>query len=444
MKQVTLILFMSLLLAIIIPSNSSAAFNLQAMIDQAEEGAVIQLENKTYEGNITIDKPIEMIGSKKTVIKGDGTGNVISVHAPKVKIRNLTVTGGGMDRNSSEEYAGIKLYTNGNLLDEITIQNSFHGVYLSQAHENTIRRVHITGKGNNAIANQGNGIHVYYSNQNLLKENTIEGTRDGMFFDYSNDNLIEKNTISHTRYGLHYMYSDRNQFKNNIFTFNTGGAAIMNSNHLLLSNNQFIFNYGHRSFGLLLLSANHIEVRDNLFFLNQRGLYIDQSTDNKIINNQITKNQIGIELWASSNDQIFSKNQIDENTIPAVTLGGKGQNVWHKNGTGNDWGSSFPLIDLDQNKIGDTQVSYQSSIYQLIEDQELTYLFLKSPAIKGYEKMNELLHKEEVMFEDPYPLVGGKPPVPWKQLIAGLIVLLILIKGRNLLCIIFGRNGRKI
>lgn len=443
MKQITLFLFAACLFTIIIPSPSSASFDLQAMIDQAKEGAVIQLKNQTYNGNITIDKPIEIVGSEKTVIKGDGTGNVISVHAPKVKLRKLTVTHGGMDRNSAEEYAAIKLYTNQNLVDDITVENSYHGIYLSQAHENTIQRVHISGLGKNEIANQGNGIHVYYSNQNKLIENTIEGTRDGMFFDYAHNNYIEKNTIRHTRYGLHYMYSDHNQFINNVFTFNTGGAAIMNSNHLSLTNNQFVFNYGHRSFGLLLLSANNIDITDNLFFLNQRGLYIDQSTNNKISGNQISKNQIGIELWASSNLQIFTNNHFNENTIPAVSLGGQGQNVWHENGIGNDWGKSFPLIDLNQDQIGDEKVSYHSSLHQLIEKQELTYLFLKSPAIKGYEKMNELLHKEALMFEDPYPLIGKKATVPWLVLSFGLAVLLIILKGRNLLCITFGRNGRK-
>ncbi len=443
MKKEWLFLFILALGSLTFPNGTKAADSLQALINQADEGSIIKLENRTYDGNIVITKPLVIIGSKHTVIKGDRTGNVISVRAPHVTLKKLTVTNSSMDRNSAEEYAGIKVYSNGNRLEDLIIRHSFHGVYLSKSHENTIRNVHITGLGNNEIASQGNGIHVYYSNKNKLIGNIIDGTRDGMFFDYSNENTIDDNTIRHTRYGLHYMYSDQNQFTNNVFTLNTGGAAIMNSNHLLLSNNQFIFNYGHRSFGLLLLSANHIKITDNLFFLNQRGLYIDQSTDNKIEKNQIIKNQVGIELWASSNEQVFTKNHIHNNTIPAVSLGGQGDNAWFKDGLGNDWGDSFPLVDLDQNKVSDTPVAYHSSVYKLIEDQELTYLFLKSPAIKGYEKMNELLHKDQLMFKDPYPLIAGQSAIPWRSMVAGLFVLLILIKGRNLLCTTFGRNGRK-
>jgi nitrous oxidase accessory protein len=445
MKKLCLLVFLIFFTSLSFPKYGSASGSLQDLIDSAEDGAIIKLEDQTYEGNITINKKIEIIGSTKTVIKGDGTSNVVSIRAPGVVIRNLTVMNSSMDRNSSEEYAAVKIYSDGNLLDHIKISRSFHGIYLSQAHGNVVQNSEITGLGKGEIANQGNGLHVYYANSNLLKNNKITGTRDGMFFDYANDNTISDNEISHTRYGLHYMYSDHNRFKNNIFFFNTGGAAVMHSNGLSLSNNQFIFNYGHRSFGILLLSANKIEIENNTFFLNQRGLYIDQSTSSSIRKNRIIKNQIGIELWASSNDQVFSANQIHENTIPAVSLGGQGQNSWSENGVGNDWGRTLPSLDLNGNGIGDKPIRYQSSFHQLIEDHELTYLFLKSPAIAVYEKTNALLKKNKTMFEDTYPLVrrgGDSIPLVW-LLIGAAASLTILLKGRQWLCITFGKNGRK-
>jgi nitrous oxidase accessory protein len=243
------------------------------------------------------------------------------------------------------------------------------------------------------------------------------------------------------------MYSDRNIFEKNIFTMNTGGAAIMNSNHLKLTDNQFIFNYGNQSFGLLLLQANDNHIENNTFYMNQRGIYLDQATRNLFAHNKIIQNQIGIELWASSNEQIFTLNRISENTIPAITVAGTGEgNKWSKNGKGNDWGSSFPLTDLDQNGIGDFPVTYRSSLHQLLEDQELTNFFLKSPAIGIYEKLNSFLNKDEMMFNDPHPLVTGKSNHTVTALLIGIVILamLILLKGRHRLCIIFGRNGRKI
>nr|WP_263324091.1 nitrous oxide reductase family maturation protein NosD [Neobacillus sp. Marseille-Q6967] len=446
MKKLTLFLFVFSLFFIIHPVKNIAAENLQAMIDSLEEGAVLKLENKTYVGNIVINKSLTLIGSNKTVIKGDGTGNVISIQAPHVTLRKLTIIGSSMDRNSSEEYAGIKIHTDGNVVEHIQVRDSFHGIYLSQAHDNKIRYVDIKGMGKGEIAAQGNGIHVYYGNNNLLLHNTIEGTRDGMFFDYANQNESIDNSISKTRYGLHYMYSDNNTFKKNTFTMNTGGAAVMNSNHLLLEDNQFIVNYGNQSFGLLLLQANENHIQNNTFYMNQRGLYIDQSTRNLIEGNQIIQNQIGIELWSSSNEQIFTKNKISENTIPEVTIGGKGEtNSWSHENIGNDWGSSFPLTDLNQDGIGDFPITYRSSLYELIENQELTYLFLKSPAVNIYEKMNALLKDEEVMFNDQHPIAAEEFDSSMiLYAVLGLAAVLIVLKGRELRCIIFGRNGRKI
>ncbi|GHH97998.1 nitrous oxide reductase family maturation protein NosD [Neobacillus kokaensis] len=422
-----------------------AAENLQAMIDSMKEGAVLKLEDKTYEGNIVIDKPLTLIGAKHTVIKGDGTGNVISVRAPRVKLKYLTVTGSSMNRNSSEEYAAIKVYTNNNLIEHITVRRSFHGIYLSKAHHNIVRYTNIKGIGKGEIAAQGNGLHIFYAKNNLLSHNTIEGTRDGMFFDYANKNKSYDNNISNTRYGLHYMYSDGNTFKRNIFTMNTGGAAVMNSNNLTLEDNQFIVNYGNQSFGLLLLQANDNHIENNLFYMNQRGLYIDQATRNLVKNNRIIQNQIGIELWASSQAQVFTLNRISDNTIPAVTIGGNGErNDWSKAGFGNDWSSAFPLTDLNQDDIGDFPITYYSSLHQLIEDQELTNLFLKSTAISIYEKINATQNNEEVMFKDPHPLMPVKRShtfVLWIGI--GLLAAVgIFAKGRQKLCITFGRNGR--
>jgi len=89
-------------------------------------------------------------------------------------------------------------------------------------------------------------------------------------------------------------------------------------------------------------------------------------------------------------------NEISENRLPAITLGGTGTNSWSKDNKGNNWGSTFPLLDLDQDGIGDHPATYQSSLYELIEDQELTYLFLKSPAIVGYEKINSVCRRSIV------------------------------------------------
>lgn len=401
------ILLISFFLLFFVPIPVLAENDLQQLIDNTDVNGILELENKTYEGNIVITKPITIKGQKGTVIRGDETGNVIEIHASNVHVLNLTVTNSSMDRNSGEEYAAIKIFENNNHVENVTIKNSFHGIYLSQSHGNTIIANNVTGLQNGEIAGQGNGLHLYYSNDNTLSQNTIIGTRDGMFFDYSNHNNMENNDISHTRYGLHFMYSNENEFTNNQFSYNIAGAAIMFSYENKLSYNEFSLNQGSRSFGLLLQASDDNIVEHNLFLQNLRGIYLDQSNDNRIAHNRLIQNQIGVEIWSSSAGQTFTENEFQKNVTNILSAGGHSQNNWSENGKGNYWGANHPILDLDQDGIGDNPHEESSALVHLVEEQELTSLFLKSPAISMYEKINSITHQDKVMFQDDYPLTSG-------------------------------------
>ncbi|RSK26601.1 nitrous oxide reductase family maturation protein NosD [Bacillus sp. HMF5848] len=434
MKQVRVIIqffFISAILLLVTNVNAENEQSLQQLINNTPVNGVLQLKDKVYDGNIFITKPITLIGNRDTIIRGLGTGNVITVNSSFVHLENISVMNSGQDRNSGEEYAAIKLLKDNNSLKNITVTNSFHGVYLSQSHNNIIESVKVIGRQDGEIAGQGNGLHLYYSNNNILKNNTITGTRDGIFFDYANGNIASQNTITHTRYGLHYMYSDDNQFAQNIFSYNLGGAAIMHSRRTTLNHNQFILNQGTRSYGLLLQASNESIIMENFFFQNQRGIYVDQSQNNQITGNKFLQNQIGVEVWASSTNQIFSKNEFMSNVAAVLTLGGKDKNKWNKDGFGNYWGPAIPVLDLDQNGIGDAPVQYKSSLYKLVEENELAFLFLNSPSIKIYEKMNELIDKKQVMLADEFPLLKHSTVVKTNNIMAVLVLslLLIILKG---------------
>lgn len=414
------------------PLSTYAEGTLQQLIDETPANGTLLLKNKTYVGDIVIEKPITIKGAAHTVIKGSGNGNVISIRAPHVTIANVTVTNSGKSRSTQEEYAAIKVYSDNNTLKHITITNSFHGIYLSQAHYNVVEYVRVIGKSGE-IAGQGNGLHVYYSNFNKLAHNTIVGTRDGMFFDYANHNFVKDNHVSRTRYGLHYMYSDDNEFHKNRFVLNTGGAAIMNSNRIVLKENEFLLNKGMRSFGVLLQMANDNRIINNEFYQNERAFYIDQSTNNFIEGNTIVKNQIGVELWGSSQHQTFTNNRFLNNTISVLRLGGEGNNRFSFHGVGNYWGDDAHFFDLNQDGKGDAPFQYKSSLHKIVEQNELAYLFLNTPSIKLYEKVNELMHEAEVMATDNHPFVD-RQRISW-------IYILVLVMG--MLWILQNKRGRR-
>lgn len=395
--------------------------DLQQLIDDVPEGGVLELEATTYTGNIVISKPMTIKGKEGTKIQGDKTSNVIEIRGDGITLDTLAIAGSGMSRSSQEEYSGVRVLSKDTVLKNLTITDSFHGVYLNKSENTSISNVKVVGHGVEELGNQGNGIHIMRSSNNFIDNCYLEKTRDGIYVEYSNNNEIENNTMTDTRYGLHYMYSNYNTFTGNNFVKNVGGAAIMHSDHIHLEDNKFSFNQGSRSFGLLVQTSRDVLIVKNEFHLNQRGLYLEQSSHNRIEGNDFFHNQIGIELWTSSTSHTFIENHFNKNRVHALTVGGESNNDWFENGVGNYWNT--PILDLDQNGVGDEPLTYSSSLSELIEENELAYLFLASPAITIYEKTNDLLTNQKVMALDKYPLLSEKQQV--NKVIVGIIVVLI-------------------
>lgn len=402
----------------------SANNTLQGLIDQTPKNGTLKLEGKTFEGNVTITKPITIIGENGTVIRGDGTGNVITIKTENVTLERLTIEHGGLSRSSEEEFSGIRSMGDNNKFFHLTIRDVFHGIYINNAKENHVKDVTITGQGEGELGSQGNGIQLIRTENNLIEDCTISNTRDGIFVEFADNNIVNNNVVSDTRYGLHYMYSNQNTFHKNKFIKNIGGAAIMHSENIKLEDNQFSFNQGSRSFGLIIQSSKKNHINNNEFYLNQRGIYLDQSTQNRITGNKFFRNDIGVELWTSSTAQVFTGNHFNQNVASVLTIGGESINQWNENGRGNYWGGGQTVFDLNQDQIGDAPVEYKSSLYKLVEENELTYLFLKSPAIGIYEKMNELLSSGKTMALDQFPLIENQE----RKVVNGYLFLpLILI-----------------
>jgi nitrous oxidase accessory protein len=430
-----LILFVGIGVWIFSTLPVSADVSLQKLIDATPINGELKLDSQKYEGNIVITKPIAIIGKKGTTIRGNGKGNVVLIKASNVTLKNLTIEHGSLNRSSDEEYSGIRTMGEHNQFINLVIHDVYHGLYINSSKHNLVNNVKVTGQGTGKLGSQGNGIQLVRTSNNIIENSTIANTRDGIYVEYADKNEIRNNLVSETRYGLHYMYSNDNTFYKNRFNKNTGGAAIMHSQGIMLKENQFSFNQGSRSFGLIIQTSSNNTVLDNEFYLNQRGIYLEQSTQNRIEGNKFFHNDIAIELWTTSTSQVFTKNHFKQNVANVLTIGTESFNQWNQNGKGNYWGTELPVLDLNQDQIGDSPVEYRSSLYKLVEENELAYLFLKSPAIKIYEKINEVLSTQKVMVVDEFPLIkkDEQPQAPWipAAIPAILIVGWIFIKKRR-------------
>src|SRR5690625_614814 len=405
MRKLFVVLIICIVIFVFAPTTFAQGNTLQNLIDETEAGETLELKAGVYEGNVTIDTPMTIIGEEGTVIEGDKTTNVIEIESDNVTLENLEVKGSGMSRDSKEEHSGIRVMGNHTKLKNLTVKESFHGVLLNRIDDTSISNLTIIGSATTSLSEQGNGIHILRSSNNIIEHSYIEKFRDGVYVEYSDNNEINNNTMTETRYGLHYMYSDYNSFTDNHFVHNVGGATIMHSDYITLENNEFSFNQGSQSFGLLVQTSRKIDVLQNKFHLNQRGLLLEHSTGNNIEENEFFKNQIGVELWTSATSNVFSKNTFRNNTNHVLTVGGKSNNDWSDtNGNGNYWDE--PMLDLDNDGVSDIPFEYTSSLGDLIESSdELAYLFLESPAVTVYEKTNDILGNQDVMAFDEYPLL---------------------------------------
>lgn len=375
------------------------------LLEDVSAGDVIQLENHVYEEDVVIDKPVTLIGSDETVIQGSGKGDVVTLKADGVQLENVRITNSGTVLD--HDHAGIKILSSNNTIKQTTIENSLHGIYVEQANDNQFIDNTIYGNTDLNVSRRGNGIHLFHSSGNTIEGNTIEHARDGIYFSFAAHNHIEENSISNTRYGIHYMYSDYNEFYNNDFFENIGGAAIMYSDYIILKENRFYDHHDLQSFGVLFQTANHVKMENNEIHFNQKGIFMDQSYRNEIKNNRITNNRIGLDIWSSSTDNVFTENLLLDNKLQYTTNGGRDGNAWSEDGVGNAW-SGNRFMDFDQDGISDEPYAYSSAFGKVLaEEEQLGTLFLDSPALVLYEKWNQLFHPEGGLIEDPAPIQAG-------------------------------------
>jgi len=349
------------------------AASLQERVDAAASGETIRLEAGIHAGSIVIKKSLTLIGEPGAEIRGDGTGNVVTIAGDDVTLAGVRVTGSGL--RLSDDNAAVFVTGNRATIRDCIIADSLHGVYLKKISGAQILNNRIRGKttllastepvekgigrssencDTTLVANRrGNGIHQWNCENNLIRGNNISDTRDGIYFSFTNNSRVEQNLIHHVRYGLHYMYSDGNVFEGNTFTENAAGAAIMFSKNLIIRGNRFISNRGHRAYGLIFQSSDRSRLEQNEIDQNAVGLSFNQCNANLVFGNRVTNNYIGLRIGSNSDENRFTENVFAKNLHPVETGGSDvSETRWNVNGVGNFWDGAVEL-DLNGDGIND-------------------------------------------------------------------------------------------
>ncbi|XXQ68417.1 nitrous oxide reductase family maturation protein NosD [Neisseriaceae bacterium B1] len=356
----------------------SPSDNLQAAIDAAQSGDTIQLAAGKYQTKILITKPLTLKGmpDHSAIIEGDRTGRTLTISAPDVTVKNLTVTRSGM--SLPEMDAGIfldKTATRAQVLDNHILDNSV-GVYMWGAAESLVQGNTIVGNKQLRVNERGNGVTVWNSPNAKVLHNDISYGRDGIFSNASNFNTFNHNTFHKLRYGVHYMYTNDSEISHNISYDNTIGYAIMFSERIKVNHN---VSWNNIEQGIMLNYANHSEIIGNAVDKSEKCVFIYNANHNKLTHNHFANCAMGIHFTAAPEGMVVQQNSFINNQLQIKYVGTRFLD-WAEGGLGNYW-SDNSAFDLNGDGIADTAYKPNGIIDQIVWRAHAARLLVNSPAV---------------------------------------------------------------
>ncbi len=126
--------------------NSGAA-TLQETVNAAVPGEAIRVQAGAHPGPIIIKKSLTLIGEPGSEIRGNETGNVVTIAADDVTLRGLRITGSGL--RLSDDDAAIFVTGNHAIIENCVVADSLHGIYLKTVSGARILNNRIQGKTKN-------------------------------------------------------------------------------------------------------------------------------------------------------------------------------------------------------------------------------------------------------------------------------------------------------
>lgn len=375
--------------------------DLQATIDRAEDGDVVEVPAGVWRGPIRLARAITLRGTGG-VIDGGGTGTVLVVAAAGARVEDLEVRGSGSDLTGTQPDSCIWLEESaaGAVVENNRVHDCAFGIWVNKAARAQILGNRVRGRVHQRPSDRGNGIHLFDASHLVVRGNHVSDARDGIYVSAVDDSLIEGNSTDGQRYGVHYMYSIRNTLRDNRSSGNLSGFALMQSRELVVTGNLAEGNERH---GILFRDATDCEIRGNILRGNGQGLFFFSSADNNIVGNRMIENQIGAKIWAGSQRNHVSGNAFVANREQIFYVGAVDL-VLGTGGPGNYW-SDYVGWDQDGDGTGDRPYRMASFNAHLVYKYPAAAMLMHSPGV-------ELLsHLEDRMPLLTVPTVVDRAPL---------------------------------
>jgi len=398
---------MKFYLLLLIFASYLVANPLQEAIDTATPYSTLKLPSGTYKGNITVNKPLTIIGKgKDVVIRGSGNGSVITITSSHVNIKNLTISSSGsrMDRID----AGISIKKAKQCeISSCKIIDCLYGIDMDMLSNSVIKDNYITSKKFD-LTLRGNALKMYYSNNNLIENNMIENTRD-ITLNYSNNNIFKANIFKNNRFATHVSLSHNNTFDKNTYLYNSVSIMVMGAKDMKVLNNTIKSSKGAAGIGVVITGVSNFIFEHNILKFNAKAIYIDGQEKAKGIKRYINYNEISyngeaLHFHASIKDNTITHNRIFGN-IDDVVKDVEG-NFAPSNIVEYNYWDRYAGFDRDGDNIGDHSHQVYQYADQLWHYNNKVKFFYGSPVMTLMNFLSNLAPFVEpnLIMEDAKPI----------------------------------------
>jgi nitrous oxidase accessory protein len=282
---------------------------IQDAIDNASNGDIIYVFSGIYNENLIITKSLVIQGEDKytTIINGSNDESFT------IKLIEDHITFGGFTITSKIDLESIRV-----------------GIDIKSIKENVIN--------NNIINSHYAAIEIGTSSTIIVEGNIINNNHYGIF-NWNSVTTINNNYLSDNNCGLFLKGTSNIDIFQNIFINNTYGITFESGMSYLTGGNKiYQNNINNNSNGIYFITRGFGAIDNNEIFENHiddnfYGIFFSSITNgvqgNKIFNNSISKNKIGILLNHSQWNKILSNNFINNKKSAYFEL--CKDNIWDKN-----------------------------------------------------------------------------------------------------------------
>lgn len=331
------------------------------------DGHTIFVEEGIYYEHLLVNKSLTLQGENKenAVIDGSSKENVVNVTANYVRITSFKIQNSGSPRDVFHPpNAGIYVSSNSSDISNNTIESNHFGIMFSNSSNTTISE--------NRLAGNQVGITCLQSSNITISTNYIGANAyHGIELEYSSNATIFGNNI--TRHpsgsGVMFLYSSNISILSNNITDNDEGLGFSQSSSCTIKSNSIRSN----DEGISLVLSSNSTIAANDIVDNDKGISLHYSEANSFSGNNITENHLGINLEYYSTDNTILENNLTTDAFGIYVDHSSGNRIARNTMTNNTYGfcvDGYALGDF-MNNIDSSNTIDGKPVYYLINQENL-------------------------------------------------------------------------